>query len=77
MLPPILPADRYLGKAYRHLTKGGVILTTGDGAGGGLFLGEYVSFEFMGRERNFPLGPGAWAIKTGAAFAPTFIIPKR
>ncbi len=74
MLPPILPADRYLGKAYKHLVKGGVVLTTGDGAGGGVFLGEYMTYKFMDMERRFPLGPATWAIKTGAAFVPTFII---
>lgn len=75
MLPaPILPADEYMGKAYKHLIKGGVVLTTGDGAGKGVFLGEHKAFKFLGTERMLPLGPAAWAIKTGAAFIPTFIV---
>lgn len=75
MLPaPILPADEYMGKAYKHLIRGGVVLTTGDGAGKGVFLGEHKAFKFLGTERMLPLGPAAWAIKTGAAFIPTFIV---
>lgn len=75
MLPaPILPADGYLGKVYKHLKSGRVVLTTGDGAGGGTFLGEHRTFRFLGRERAVPLGPAAWALRTGAAFIPAFII---
>lgn len=75
MLPvPILPADEYMGKVYKHLVRGGVVLTTGDGAGGGVFLGEHRIFEFLGTERMVPLGPATWAIRTGAAFVPAFII---
>jgi len=71
---PIFPADEYLGRAYKHLIKGGVVLTTGDGAGGGIFLGEHRNFRFLGTERMIPLGPASWAVRTGAAFIPTFII---
>jgi len=56
--------------------QGGVVLTTGDGAGGDLFLGEHKRFNIFGVDRLFPLGPAMWAIKTGAAFVPTFIIPE-
>ncbi|MBI5238699.1 MAG: lysophospholipid acyltransferase family protein [Deltaproteobacteria bacterium] len=78
MIPaPIYPADGFLGAVYKYLTKGGVVLTTGDGAGGGVFLGEHRNFDFLGSERMFPLGPAALAIKTGAAYIPTFIIPER
>jgi KDO2-lipid IV(A) lauroyltransferase len=73
---PIVPANRHLGNVYRHLTKGGVVLTTGDGAGGGVFLGEQEVFNFLGIERRFPLGPATWAIKTDAAYIPTFILPQ-
>jgi lauroyl/myristoyl acyltransferase len=74
MLPAqILQADEYLGKAYKHLLKGGVVLTTGDGAGRGILLGEHRIFNFLGTERMMPLGPASWALKTGAAFIPTFI----
>lgn len=77
LLPaPIISADGYLGRAYKHLRRGGVILTTGDGAGGDIFLGKQKKFAFLGAERMFPLGPATWAVKTGAAFVPTFIIPE-
>ncbi|MBI4709561.1 MAG: lysophospholipid acyltransferase family protein [Nitrospirae bacterium] len=74
MLPPILPANKYLGKAYKHLANGGVVFTTGDGAGGGIRLGEHREFTFFNAKTMFPLGPAAWAVKTGSAFIPTFII---
>lgn len=74
MLPPILPANKYLGKAYKHLANGGVVFTTGDGAGGGVQLGGHKEFKFFDIKKMFPLGPAAWALKTRAAFVPTFII---
>jgi KDO2-lipid IV(A) lauroyltransferase len=77
MLPPIMPADRFLGNAYKHLKKGGVILTTGDGAGGGVYIGEHKPCMILGKERLIPLGPASWSAKTGAAFIPTFVVPER
>lgn len=74
MLPPIVAADKYLGAVYKHLKKGGVVLTTGDGAGGGVYLGEHRKMSLLGGERMVPLGPASMAIKTGASFVPTFII---
>jgi KDO2-lipid IV(A) lauroyltransferase len=78
MLPaPIIAADGYLGSVYKHLLRGGVVLTTGDGAGGNVFLGEHRKFPFLGTERMIPLGPALWALRTRAAYLPTFIIPER
>lgn len=78
MLPaPIIAADKYLGRVYKHLLTNGVVLTTGDGAGGGVFLGEHKMFKFLGKERLFPLGPATWAVKTGATFIPTFIVTEK
>lgn len=74
MLPPILNADKFLGAAYRHLKGGGVMLTTGDGAGGGVYIGEHDDMGFLGTTRKFPLGPATWATKTGAAYIPTYIV---
>jgi KDO2-lipid IV(A) lauroyltransferase len=78
MLPaPIIAADGYLGAVYRRLARGGVVLTTGDGAGGGVFLGEHRKLPFLGVERMVPLGPAALSLRTGAAYVPTFIIAER
>ncbi len=78
MLPaPIIAADGYLGTVYKHLMRGGVVLTTGDGAGGNVFLGEHRKLPFLGGERMIPLGPAAWSLRTKAAYLPTFIIPER
>jgi len=74
---PIISADGYLGKAYKHLLHGGIVLTTGDGAGGKVYLGEHKKYNFLENERNIPLGPASMAIKTGATFLPTFIIPEK
>lgn len=71
---PIIPADKYLGSVYKHLKKGGVVLTTGDGAGGGIFLGEQKDFKILNKTRKIPFGPATWSLKTGAAYIPTFII---
>lgn len=77
MLPaPIFPADQYLGAVFRHLKKGGVVLTTGDGAGGGVHLGEHIQLDFFNTRRLFPTGPARWSVKTGAAYVPAFIIPE-
>ncbi len=77
MLPaPIIPADRYMGGVFKHLKKPGIVLTTGDGAGGDAAFGEQREFQFFGKKRVFPVGPAAWAMRTGAAFVPTFIIPE-
>jgi len=73
---PILSGKRYLRKVYKHLLNGGVVLTTGDGAGGGVYLGEHQECDFLGSKRKMPLGPAIWSIKTGAAYIPTFIIPE-
>jgi len=77
MLPcEIVSADKYLGKVYRHLNAGGIVLTTGDGAGGGVFLGEHREMTFLGGKRMIPLGPAKWAIQTGASLLPTFLLPE-
>lgn len=75
LLPaPIIPANGYLGSVVRHLRAAGVVLTTGDGAGGGVHMGEHRELEFLGSKRALPLGPASLAIRTGAAFVPTFIV---
>jgi phosphatidylinositol dimannoside acyltransferase len=78
MLPAaIVPADGYLGAVFKHLVRGGVVLTTGDGAGGGVLLGEHREFPFLGSKKMIPLGPSMWALRTRAALIPTFIIVER
>ena len=77
MLPaPIVEAQRYLGRVYKHLAKGGVVLTTGDGAGREIYLGEQEELSFMNEKRKIPLGPATWALKTGATYLPAFIVPE-
>ncbi len=77
MLPQIVAADRYLGRIYKHLVHNGVVLTTGDGAGGGLYIGEHGKLSFLNTKRLFPTGPASLSLRTGASYIPTFIIPEQ
>ena len=74
---PIVSAEAHLGSVYKHLKRGGVVLSTGDMTGGGMFLGRQYELEFMGRRVRFPLGSADLAIRTGALYVPTFIIVER
>ena len=74
---PIISANGYMGNAYKHLLDGGIVLTTGDGAGGGIYLGEHKDYKFFHNNRKIPLGPASLSIRTGAIFLPTFIIPDK
>ena len=78
MLPvPIISADSYIGRAFKHLKRGGVVLSTGDFAGGDTYLGEHAELPFLGQQCMMPLGPASLALRTGAVYMPTFIIPER
>lgn len=74
---PIISAESHLGRVYKHLKRGGVVLTTGDMAGGGAYLGRQHEVDFLGARVRFPLGPADLALRTGALYVPTFIIVER
>lgn len=78
MLPcKILTAGSYLRPAFRHLRKGGVLLITGDGAGGGRFVGRFVTRPFLDAGMAFPTGAVELARQTGAPLLPAFVVPDR
>lgn len=78
MLPATIhPADRFIRPVFRHLAANGVVLVTGDGAGGGDLIGSTVTVPFLDAWMAVPEGPFKLARLTGAAIMPGFIIPER
>jgi len=72
---PIIMADSFLRPVFRALKKNEIIMITGDGTGGEGHLGKYIPVSFLGQTVNFPAGPAALALKTGAVMVPAFTIP--
>lgn len=70
----IIQADSFQRATFKHLRAGGVLLTTGDGAGRGDVVGQQHNFAFLGRTRDFPLGPARLALKTKAVLLPMFTV---
>jgi KDO2-lipid IV(A) lauroyltransferase len=71
MIPAdIIQADSYLGSAFRHLKRGGVLFMTGDGAGGADFRGHHEPFPFLGRDVLFSFGPVRMASKVAVPLIP-------
>lgn len=70
----IMQANRFLGGAFKHLRSNGILMMTGDGTGGGEFVGHFEPFPFLGKTMLFPVGPAKLATKTGASILPIFTI---
>lgn len=66
----ILQADSFLRPVLRHLRSGGVLFTTGDGAGGADFRGHHEPFPFLGRDVLFSFGPVRMASKVNVPLIP-------
>lgn len=78
MIPAeIIQANRFLGSVFRHLKNNGVLMMTGDGTGGGEFVGNFKPFPFMGLTMLFPVGVAKIAGKTGASILPMFTIKEK
>ncbi len=78
MLPAsIHSADSYMRPIFRHLKKGGIVFTTGDGAGRGEIKGKTRTLPFLDGAMRFPEGPVKLARMTGALLIPAFIIKDR
>jgi len=73
----IVQANRFLGSAFKHLKRNGILLMTGDGTGRGEFIGNFKPFSFLGQRVLFPVGPAKLANKTGAALIPMFTIKQK
>lgn len=72
----IIQADGFLRPAFECLKRNEVLMTAGDGTGGGRFIGRGRPFDFMGRRLVFPLGAASLAVRTGAAYIPIFTLPE-
>ena len=73
----IVQANRFLGSAFKHLKKNGILMMTGDGTGRGEFIGNFKPFTFLGQRMLFPVGPAKLANRTESSIIPIFTIRVR
>jgi KDO2-lipid IV(A) lauroyltransferase len=73
----IIEAGKYMRPVVRHLQQNGVVLITGDGAGGGLRVGRTRRVPFLDGAMDVPEGPLRLARMTGATLLPAFVIDER
>jgi len=71
----IIMADSFLRPIFRLLKNNGIVMMTGDGVGGGKYIGKYCSVFFLNKAVLFPEGPAALAQKTNAVLLPAFTVP--
>ncbi len=77
IMAEIIPATSFLRPVIRGLKENQVIMTTGDGAGGGRFVGEFIPLNFLGQKLEFATGPVNLSRRTGALLLPTFTLQER
>lgn len=71
----IIMADTFLRPIFRLLRNNGIVMMTGDGVGGGRFVGKYCHASFLSERVMLPEGPASLARKTDAVLLPAFTIP--
>ena len=69
----IFYADKFLRPVIRKLKNNEVVANSGDGTGGGEFIGKHITVPFLGGERPFPVGSVTMAQRTGAELLPLFL----
>lgn len=75
MMPAnIVSAKQFLRPIVLTLQKNQVVMTAGDGTGGGRFIGRCIPLDFLGTTVRFPTGPMALVRKTGAPILPIFTV---
>ncbi|MBI3378233.1 MAG: lysophospholipid acyltransferase family protein [Nitrospirae bacterium] len=75
MIPAkIISAESFLRPVMEWLNKNKVLMITGDGAGGGKFIGKFMPMEFLGTKLLMPAGAATLAFKTGAPILPMFTV---
>lgn len=72
----IIMSDTFLRPLFKLLKNNGIVMMTGDGVGGGKFVGKYCHVSFLTKTVLFPEGPAALAQKTEALLLPTFTVPE-
>lgn len=65
-------ADAFLRPVMAWVRENKVLMMTGDGAGGGRFIGKFIRVPFLGRQALFPVGAAILSLKTGAPLLPLF-----
>lgn len=70
----IVSASSFLRPIMNWIKNNGVLMITGDGAGGGKYIGRFIPVEFFGEPVLFPIGAASLAMKTGSSLLPTFTI---
>ena len=70
----IIPAKSFLRPVFEQLKHNGIIMITGDGAGGISPIGKYARFPFLNHQLPFPLGAISLAQRTGAPLLPLFTV---
>ena len=70
----ILSARSFLRPAFEHLKRNGIIMMTGDGAGGVAPIGKYARFHFLNHQLPFSLGAVSLAQRTGTPVLPLFTV---
>lgn len=71
----IVMADSFLRPIFNHLKKNGILMISGDGVGGGKYIGKHCHVTFLSKTVIFPEGPASLAKKTGALLLPAFTVP--
>lgn len=71
----LVSADGYLRPVVHGLHHNAVVMTTGDGAGGGKYLGKFVVCPFLGLELPFATGAIQLSNRLRTPVLPTFLVP--
>ncbi len=70
----IVSVKSFLRPVFGHLKNNGVVMITGDGAGGVGPIGKYERFDFFNQQIPFTMGAFRLAQKTGAPILPLFTV---
>ncbi len=70
-------ADKYLRDVLRWLEEGKLLMTAGDGTGGGLRIGKFSKAEVLGRSLDMPLGPYRLATSGGTPVVPIIALREK
>jgi lauroyl/myristoyl acyltransferase len=70
-------ADRYLREVLRWLEEGKILMTAGDGTGGGQKIGKFHQTELLGRLIEMPLGPYRLASSGGSPIVPVIALREK
>lgn len=75
MIPAkIIFGDQFLRPIFTTLRNNEIIMTAGDGTGGGKYIGKYIPVKFLGEMIPFPVGPITLSKKTGAPILHAFTL---